>query len=92
VLLVEAIGAWDVSLVPALPVAVLVASDEQDRALVGIKREQCSHAARPQLLHVVVPRAPDAVGDRPAERRAQALECIQRPGDPPLVATAPPRV
>ena len=74
---------WDVLLVPTLPVALLIASDEQDRGAIGVKGEQHPQvpADRSQLLHVVMPRAVDRVRPRPCERRPALLQQFDRGTD-----------
>src|SRR5687768_10606279 len=59
----------DVRVVPAVPVARLVARDQQDSASRRIEDEQDSHfarsgRARSELFHVVVTRSFDAIHER----------------------------
>jgi hypothetical protein len=79
VLVVELVGAWNVALVPALPVAGLVAAEQHDRVPARIECEQRAQMAseRTDLFHVGMPRALDRGHDRATEARPLKLELVE---------------
>ena len=96
-LVVEVVGDRDGALIPAAAVTTLVAAEQHDRAPFRVECEQRAQvtAEGAQLLHVVVARALDAIGRRPAERGAFFLQEFDRrkhrraagdsrPGNPPV--------
>lgn len=73
----------DVPLVPPIPLSGLVPADEHDRIAVAVEREQDPEIAakRPQLLHVVLSPAFDAVDERASEVRANVAQHIESVDD-----------
>src|SRR5882757_8724739 len=83
---------WNAAPVPALPVALLVAAEQQHGVAARVERKQ--HAQMPsdrsELLHVVVARAFDRVRERTTEPGPGPLELVDRGRDPLGVALAKP--
>ena len=77
------IGQSNRSVVPALPVACLVASDEEDRLPRGVEGKEHPHLAgagrgRSEFLHIVVAAAMDSVDEWPPCGGAFVCELVDR--------------
>jgi hypothetical protein len=86
VLLEPIVGQWDRGLVPRLPLSGLVSGNQEDRFTRRVEREDQPNLAGfrrsgPQLLHVVVSAALEAVHQGSAQGRTLLGEQVDRLAD-----------